>query len=103
MYLNNLNTSLFLNILFFRTQPTILNELWANVDRIIAKMQRSRIPVPGDGFCFLSLIVEALDNDHNIQISVPQAMQLILDYLLHNYEKYVDFFSCQFNSCQPPV
>ena len=23
--------------------------------------------------------------------------------MLHNYEKYVDFFSCQFNPCQPPV
>ena len=66
-------------------------------------MQRSRIPAPGDGFCFLSLIVEALDNDHNIRISVPQARQLILDYLLHNYEKYMDFFSSQFNPCQPPV
>ena len=49
------------------------------------------------------MIVEALDNDHNIQISIPQARQLILDYLLHNYEKYVDFFSCQFNPSQPQV
>ena len=87
----------------FRTQPTILNELWANIYRIIAKMQGSRIPVPRDGFCFLSLIVEVLDNDQNIQISVPQARQPILDYLLHNYEKYVDFFSCQFNPWQLPV
>ena len=86
-----------------RTQPTILNELWANVDHIIAKMQRSRIPVPGDGFCFLPSIVEALDKDHKIPISVPQARQLILDILLHNYEKYVDFFSCQMNLCQPEV
>ena len=23
--------------------------------------------------------------------------------MLNNYEKYVDFFSCQFNPCQPPV
>ena len=66
-------------------------------------MQRSRIPVPSDGFCFLSSFVEALDNDHNIQISIAQARQLILDYLLHKYEKYVDFFSCQLNPCQPPV
>ena len=37
---------IFKYFIFFRTQPTILNELWANVDRIIVKMQRSRIPVP---------------------------------------------------------
>ena len=73
------------------------------MDHIIAKMQRSRIPVPGDGFCFLPSIVEALDKDHKISISVPQARQLILDFLLHNYEKYVDFFSCQMNPCQPTV
>ena len=66
-------------------------------------MQRPRIPVSGDGFCFLSSIVEALDKDHKIPISVPQARQLILDFLLHNYEKYMDFISCQMNPCQPAV
>ena len=66
-------------------------------------MQRSRIPIPRDGFCFLSSIVEAVDQDHKIPISVPQARQLILDFLLHNYDKYVDLFLCQMNPCQPAV
>ena len=34
---------------------------------------------------------------------VPQTQQLILDYLLHNFEKYLPFYSAQLNPCQPWV
>ena len=34
---------------------------------------------------------------------VPQTWQLILDYLLHNFEKYLPFYSAQLNPCQPQV
>ena len=66
-------------------------------------MQRYIVPVQGDGFCFLTSIVEALKEDHNIFIMVPQTRQLILDYLLHNFEKYLPFYSAQLNPCQPWV
>ena len=103
MYLSALNTSRFFSFYSCRTCPTKFKELWANVDRIISKMQRSPIPVPGDGFCFLSSIIQALDKDQNIHITIVQARQLILDFLLHNYNNYVDFYSCQMNACQPLV
>ena len=66
-------------------------------------MQRYIVPVRGDGFCFLTLIVEALKEDHGIFIMVPQTWQLILDYLFHNSEKYVPFYPAQLNLCQPGV
>ena len=66
-------------------------------------MQRYIVPVWGDGFCFLTSIVEALKEDHCIFIMVPQTWQLILDYLLHNFEKYLPFYSAQLNPCQPWV
>ena len=66
-------------------------------------MQRYIVPVQGDGFCFLTSIVEALKEDHGIFITVPQTWQLILDYLLHSFEKYLPFYSAQLNPCQPRV
>ena len=82
MYLSDLNTSCFFSFYSCGTCPTKFNKLWANVDRIISKMQRSPIPVPGDGFCFLSSIIQALDKDHNIHITIAQARQLILDFFV---------------------
>ena len=59
-------------ITFFRTQPTIPNELWCNVNTVISRMQRYIVPVRGDNFCFLTSIIEALKEDHGIFIMVPK-------------------------------
>ena len=48
-------------------------------------------------------LYKLLDKDHNIHITIAQARQLILDFLLHNYNNYVDFYSYQMNACQPLV
>ena len=66
-------------------------------------MQRYIVPVQGNSFSFLTSIVEALKEDHGIFITVPQTQQLILDYLLHNFEKYLPFYSAQLNPWQPRV
>ena len=66
-------------------------------------MQRYILLVRGDGFCFLTSIVEALKEDHSIFIMVPQTWQLILNYQLHNFEKYLPFYSAQLNPWQPQV
>ena len=34
---------------------------------------------------------------------LPQTRQLILDYVLHNFEKYIPFYLAQLNPCQPRV
>ena len=55
-------------------------------------VQREVVPINGNGFCFISSLVVAMEKDHQIMISNPEARRLILQHLTDYHQKYLDFY-----------
>ena len=47
--------------------------------------------VSGNGFCFLNAVAKSLQADHGIKIQLSEAINIIVQHLLENNQKYVDF------------
>ena len=61
------------------------------IDVHFMDVQRS-FSINGNGFCFILSLVVAMEKDHQIMISNPEARRLILQHLTDNHQKCVDFY-----------
>ena len=47
--------------------------------------------VSGNGLCFLNAVATSLEVDHNIKVQISEVINIIVQHLLDNHLKYVDF------------
>ena len=66
-------------------------EYWANLETYLNKNGWYIKKILGDGFYLLSSILACMKNDHQIDISIDNAKQLILEQLIDNHDVYMKF------------
>ena len=66
---------------------------WAALDDYLKKVNRRISKIRGDGFCFITSIVECMKNDYNVDIQVQETINCIIEEMVENHKKYVSFHS----------
>ena len=64
---------------------------WWHLDDYLEKRNLTVEQIVGDGFCFLISILNGLDKDYGIKITLEDFKHNIITYLLGNVDKYVDY------------
>ena len=72
-------------------EAVYIPEDWANLETYLNKNGRYIKKIPGDGFCLLSSILAFMKNDNQIDITIDNAKQLILEQLIDNHDVYMKF------------
>ena len=72
-------------------QAQNFSQEWDDLVAFLKNKNKYIIPIPTNGFCFISALIKSLHKDHNINITEKQAIQLILKQLINDYLHYVNF------------
>ena len=72
-------------------EAVYIPEYWTNLETYLNKNGQYIKKIPGDGFCLLSSILACMKNDHQIDITIDIAKQLILEQLIDNHDVYFKF------------
>ena len=77
--------------LFYRKVPVILPIPWEDVVSHFNDTGWELKNTPGDGFCFISSIVQCMESDHNIVLDKSKVQDLIIDQGIENSEQYSNY------------
>ena len=72
-------------------EAVYIPEYWANLETYLNKNGWYIKKILDDGFCLLSSILACMKNDHQIDITINNAKQLILEQLIDNHDVCVKF------------
>ena len=66
---------------------------WEALHDYLKKVNRRISKIRGDGFCFITSIVECMKSDYNVDIQVQETINCIFEEMVENHKKYVSFHS----------
>ena len=83
-----------MSIYIYRNKHKILPYLWINLKKYLNEALASEVTdIPGNGYCFLSSVIEVLNVNYNDPVTEEQLMQTVMKFLCLNYEKYTNYHS----------
>ena len=90
---------------FSEGRQTILPYLWVNLKKYLEDTYDMEVneEIPGDGYCFLSSVVDVLHTNFDEKITVEQVMQKMMKYVCDNYEKYERYHTQGKEDLEPTV
>ena len=78
----------FYNFFFYSKVSVILPNPWNEVSSHFHDTGCETKHIQGDGFYFISSLVEAMQSDHNIILEKSEAQDLIIDQAIENSQQY---------------
>ena len=72
-------------------EAVYIPEYWANLESYLNKSGWYNKKILDDGFCLLSFILACMKNYHQIDITIDNAKQLILEQLIDNHDVHMKF------------
>ena len=61
------------------------------MDAFLKACNREVVPIAGDGFCFINSVTTALKKDHRLHLSEKEAIQLVLEKIIEDHDRYVGY------------
>ena len=55
---------------------------WIELDKFLKSSNREIVHIPGDGFCFINVVLTAMKQDHGLELTEKEAIQLVLEKVL---------------------
>ena len=75
----------------FRECHKLIPFLWINLKDYLTTQGMEITTVHGDGFCFLSSVCKAIENNYGEVISIEKCMEVIMRYLVENFKRYTAY------------
>ena len=85
----------------FRECHKLIPFLWINLKDYLTTQGMEITTVHGDGFCFLSSVCKAIENNYGEVISIEKCMEVIMRYLVENFKRYTAYHQQKSEASSP--